>query len=202
MLDALARRLIGAPLDRLARPLVRMGMTADGLTLVGLVLAVAVVPVLAWEAYGIAAGVIAVNRLLDGLDGAVARHTAPTDRGGFLDIACDFVFYGGVPLGFALARPENALPAAFLLFSFLGTGSTFLAYAAIAAKRGLSTRIRGRKSIYYLGGLAEGTETILVFLAACLFPDFFGVIAWGFGALCVATALGRLYAGWSDFRGR
>ena len=79
-----------------------------------------------------------VGRLCDGLDGAIARHlNQPTDRGAFLDIALDFIFYASVPLAFALVNPTaNALAAAVLLFAFIGTGTSFLAYAAIAEKRG------------------------------------------------------------------
>ena len=67
-----------------------------------------------------------------------------------------------MPPAFALANPAaNALAAAFLIFSFMGTGSSFLAYAIMAAKRGVSSELRGQKSLYYLGGLTEGTETIL-----------------------------------------
>ena len=82
---------------------------------------------------------ILLNRVADGVDGAIARRLGSTDLGGYLDILCDFIFYAAVPLGFALARPENGAAAAFLIFSFVGTGSSFLAYAAIAAKRGLES---------------------------------------------------------------
>src|SRR5262245_33342796 len=105
---------------------------------------------------------------MDGLDGAVARHRGPTDLGGYLDVLLDFLFYAGVPFFFAIGRPDDALPAAFLVFSFVGTGSSFLAFAAVAARRGIATEARGRKSIYYLGGLTEGAETIVAFVAVCL----------------------------------
>ena len=122
-----------------------------------------------------------VNRLADGLDGAVARQTRLTDLGGFLDIVLDFIVYAGMVFAFALADPAaNALAAAFLLFAFMGTGSSFLAFAIMAAKRGITTDLRGRKSLYYLGGLAEGTETILFLALACLLPDRFVPLALGF----------------------
>ena len=107
-----------------------------------------------------------VNRLLDGLDGAVARLTGPTDRGAFLDIALDFAFYAMVPLAFAIANPAaNAMAACLLLASFMGTASSFLAFAVIAAKRGISSTAFPQKGIYYLGGLTEGTETVIAFTA-------------------------------------
>ena len=104
-----------------------------------------------------------------------------------------------MPFGFALARPENAIPAAFLILAFVGTGTTFLAYAVLAAKRGLETAKRGRKAFYYLGGLTEGTETIAAFAAFCLFPGAFPTLAWIFGALCGVTALGRVWMAYRDF---
>jgi phosphatidylglycerophosphate synthase len=110
------------------------------------------------------------SRLADGLDGAVARATQKTDRGGYLDIVCDYAFYAAVPLGFAIADPAaNAVAACAMLFSFYINGGSFLGYAILAEKHGLSTDRRGSKSLYFTGGLAEGTETIAVFVlpASC-----------------------------------
>ena len=192
MLDGVVRPLIDPPLDRAAAALAARHVTADTLTWVGFAIGLAAVPAIATEHY--AAGLLFIlgNRLLDGLDGAVARRTSPTDRGAYLDIVCDFVFYSAVAFAFALARPENALAAAFLIFSFVGTGSSFLAFAAIAAKRSLATTARGAKSIYYLGGLTEGTETILVFVVFCLAPGFFPATALVFGSLCWLTTIARI----------
>ena len=117
---------------------------------------------------------------------AVARIMGPTDRGGFLDITLDFAFYAAVPLAFAVYDPgSNALAASALLAAFLVNGSVFLAYAATAAKRGLTTTAQGHKSIYYVAGLAEGAETIVVFIACCLWPVAFPVIAYGFATVCL-----------------
>jgi phosphatidylglycerophosphate synthase len=201
MLDAALRRLIDPPLDAAGRRLAASGLGADAVTLGGFAVGLLAVPLIAWEHY--AAGLVAIlaNRLADGLDGAIARHRGPTDFGGYLDIVCDFLVYAAVPFAFALARPENAVPAAFLVLSFVGTGSSFLAYAIIAAKRGAETTRRGRKAFYYLGGLTEGSETIALFVAVCLFPAAFPWLAWGFGALCWVTTLARIAAARRDFRG-
>ena len=201
MLDGVVRRAIDPPLDRLSGWLTAAGLSANVITLGGFAVGVAAVPLLALEWYGPALGVILVNRLADGLDGAVARRTGATDLGGYLDIVCDFVFYAAVVFGCALARPENARPAAFLILAFVGTGTTFLAYAVIAAKRGITTAAQGRKSLYYLGGLTEGTETIILFVAISLFPDAFAPLAYGFGALCWITTASRMLAAARSFRG-
>ena len=199
MLDAALRRVVGPPLDSAGRRLAAAGASADAVTLAGFAVGLVAIPLLATERYGLALLAIALNRLADGLDGAVARQRGSTDLGGYLDIVCDFLFYAGVVFGFALARPENALPAAFLIFSFVGTGSSFLAFAAIAAKRSLTTTARGAKSIYYLGGLTEGTETILAFVVFCLAPASFPVAAFTFGTLCWITTVSRIASAMASF---
>ena len=193
------RRIIDPPLDRAGRLLAGVGISANAVTLVGFAGGLLAIPCLAAQWYGVALAAILVNRLADGLDGAVARHTALTDFGGYLDIVCDFIIYAGVAFGFALARPENTLPAAFLILSFVGTGTSFLAFAILAAKRGLASETRGRKSLYYLGGLTEGTETIAVFAAFCLFPSAFAVLAYAFGALCWLTTAARVMTARRNF---
>lgn len=202
MLDPLVRRLIDPPLDGMGAWLARRGVGADGLTGLGFVVGLGAVPLLAGQHFAWALAVIVANRLLDGLDGAVARHTALTDFGGFFDIVADMVFYAAVVLGFALAEPANAPWAALLLTGFMGTGSSFLAWAAIAAKRGQSTTRRGLKSIYYSAGLVEGTETVAFFVAMCLWPRQFDWLAAVFAALCLWTTLARLLAARVTFRDR
>ncbi len=200
MLDASLRPLIDPPLERMAKAAHRAGLTADGVTIAGFVIGLLAIPAIAFEAYSVGLLLIIINRLADGLDGALARITEKTDRGGFLDITLDFIFYSSIPFAFALADSfQNALPAAFLIFSFIGTGCSFLTYAIMAEKRGLSTDIRGQKSLYYLGGLTEGTETIGLFVLACLLPGWFPMMAWIFGTLCWVTTATRVHAGWRSF---
>ena len=138
-----------------------------------------------------------LGRVMDGLDGAVARATQKTDFGGFLDIVSDFVFYGAIPLAFVLRDPaENGVAGAFLLFTFYVNGASFLAYATMAAKRGLETTERGEKSLYFTAGLMEGTETILFFVLICLFPVLFPFLSLLFGLLCLVTAGARVWLAW------
>ena len=197
MIDAallpLQRRALASP----ARYLADRGVHADQITVAGFLIGALALPALAFGYVGLALALIALNRLMDGLDGAVARLTGPTDRGAFLDIALDFVFYALVPLGFALADPErNALPAAVLIAAFVGTGSSFLAFAAVAARRGLDADRYPTKGIYYLGGLTEGFETIALFVAMCLFPAWFPALAYIFAAACAITTVSRWRQGW------
>jgi phosphatidylglycerophosphate synthase len=193
VLDARLRRLIDPPLDRLSAPLVARGISANAVTVAGFALGLGAAAAIAGRAYLLGLALLLLNRLCDGLDGAVARRHGLTDLGGFLDIVLDFLIYAAVPFAFALADPAaNAPAAAFLIFSFMGTGSSFLAYAIMAARRGVSTELRGRKSLYYLGGLTEGTETILAFVLACLWPALFPWIALIFGLLCWLTTATRI----------
>jgi len=201
MLDSLVRPLIDPPLNAAGAVLARLGLGADAVTLAGFALGAGACAAIAAGQFGAALALIAGNRVLDGLDGAVARHTAPTDLGGYLDIVCDMIFYSGVPFAFLLRDPADAVAAAFLMLSFMGTGASFLAYAAIAAKRGESTRARGVKSMYHSFGLMEGTETIAFFVAFCLWPHMFGTLAVVFGALCWLTVAGRVALAWNQFGG-
>jgi phosphatidylglycerophosphate synthase len=201
MLDARLRRLIDPPLDRLSGPLAKAGWSANLVTVAGFAIGLGAMAAIAGQRYGLGLGLLLLNRLLDGLDGALARRRGISDLGGFIDIVADFIVYAGVPMAFALADPAvNALPAAFLIFSFIGTATSFLAVAIMAAKRGITTELRGQKSLYYLGGLTEGTETIVVFVLACLWPDWFAPIVWLFGALCWLTTATRVAAACQTLR--
>lgn len=200
MFDGRLRRLIDPPADAVATWLARWGLSANAVTVAGFLIGVGAWVALAYQAYGTALALIVLNRVADGLDGAIARLRGPTDLGGYLDIVLDFFFYAGVPFFFAVGRPDAALPAAFLVFSFVGTGSSFLAFAAIAARRGLTTEARGRKSIYYLGGLTEGAETIALFVLICVFPAWFAILAWTFGGLCWVTTACRVAEAAEAFR--
>ena len=186
----------------------RAGVTANQMTIIGFVFGIAAGGFIAAEFYSVGLVLFLLNRCCDGLDGGLARLQGPTDRGGYLDIVADFLIYSWIPFGFALSNPDFALAAGFLIFSFIGTGSSFLAYAIIEAKRqraadpaGKSKKsTRTQKSFFYLGGLTEGAETILTLSLACLFPGFFSVIAVVFGVMCWLTTFSRIYAGWTDFQ--
>jgi len=200
MLDRPAQALIAPALQAAGRWLVRHGGTADAITWAGFALGLAAAACIALQRPLAGLALLLVSRLMDGLDGTVARLTAPTDRGAFLDITLDFLFYASIPLAFALADPAaNALAAAVLLAAFIGTGSSFLAFAVLAERRGLKSLAYPSKGLFYLGGLTEATETLACFVAMCLWPAAFAPLALGFAALCALTVLARLRAGWLAF---
>jgi len=202
MFDARLRPLIDRCLDPVGRGLARAGVSANAVTWAGFVLGIAAAVAAAFDAMMLAVFLILANRLFDGLDGAVARAGGASDLGAYLDITLDFIFYSAVPFGLAVAEPGNALAAAFLIFSFVGTGSSFLAFAIIAQKRGISTEIRGKKGFFYLGGLTEGTETIIFLVVVVMFPQAFVPLAWIFGALCWVTTATRLWSAIERFSDR
>jgi phosphatidylglycerophosphate synthase len=196
MLDRFALPLFARPHRAVAAVCIRLGLTANTVTVIGWLIGMTALPLITWGHFEAALAIILINRFLDGVDGAMARVLGPTDRGAFLDIACDFLFYAAVPLGFAMNVPVvDALPAAVLLASFVGSGSTFLAYAAVSAKRGDVSPVYPNKAIYYLGGLTEGTETIIVFCLMCLLPQHFAMIAYVFATACAVTTMTRLIVG-------
>ena len=197
MLDRYAIRLLRPALQAGARALARVGLHADHASWIGFGIGVAAAVAIARQQFVAGLGLLLVSRLFDGLDGALARLRTPTDRGAFLDITLDFLFYASIPLAFALADPAaNALAAAVLLAAFIGTGSSFLAYAALAAQRGQKSVAYPTKGLYYLGGLTEATETLACFVLMCLWPQHFAAFAFGFAALCTLTIITRLWAGW------
>ena len=199
MFDAALRPWIDRFLDPVGRGLARIGVSANAVTWFGFAMGIAAAVAAAVGAALPAALLILGNRLCDGLDGAVARASGSSDLGAYLDITLDFIFYSAVPFGLAIANPDHALAAAFLIFSFVGTGSSFLAFAIIAQKRGISTEARGKKGFFYLGGLTEGGETIIFLLVMVSFPQTFTPLAWVFGTLCWITTATRIWSAITRF---
>jgi phosphatidylglycerophosphate synthase len=201
VLDRYAIKILKYPLSRCASMLNSAGVKADQVTIISFVIGLGALPALYLHCYGCALLCIVVNRIGDGIDGTLARMTQVSDGGGFLDIVLDFIFYASVVLGFALADPiQNGPAASLLLFSFIGTGSSFLAFAVMAERRGIENITYAHKGIYYLEGLTEATETITCFVLFCLFPDMFPVIAYIFAALCLVTTTTRVVGGYLSLK--
>ena len=199
MFDAQLRPLIDRFLNPIGRGLVTFGVTANQVTMIGAAFGLIAAGFVVAGLFHPALWFVIANRVIDGLDGAVARASRSSDFGGCLDSVSDFIFYSAIPLAFAVARPETALAAAFLIFSFIGTATSFLGFAILAEKHHVTTQIRGKKAFYYLGGLTEGTETILLFIAILVWPDYFSVMAIIFGILCWVTTCTRIYAAYRQF---
>lgn len=196
MLDRAANAALMPLFQVIARALVRAGVGADAVSLAGFAIGVAAAVSIAMQSHVLGLALLLTSRLADGLDGPVARLTQATDRGAYLDITLDFLFYASIPLAFAISNPAaNALPAAVLLAAFIGTGSSFLAFAVFAQKRNVASSDYPNKGLYYLGGLTEATETLICFALMCLWPERFAWWAYGFAALCALTTGTRIIGG-------
>ncbi|WP_374651967.1 CDP-alcohol phosphatidyltransferase family protein [Dongia sp.] len=192
MFDRALRRRIDPFLEQIAVSARSIGLCADQVTWIGFGFGLLAMAAIASGAPILGLLFLLANRFCDGIDGALARLTCPTDRGAYLDIVLDFLFYAGFVFACAVAQPAEALPAAFLIFSFVGTGTSFLAYAIIAAQRNWPIEAGAKKGFAHLGGLTEGGETLLVFALMLLWPGAFAMLAWVFGALCWLTTITRV----------
>ena len=144
------------------------------------------------DQYMIAIIFLFLNRLSDGLDGAMARLKNPTPLGGYLDIVFDFLIYGGFVLSFGMTDQNNTLLSMILLFCYIGTGSTFLAKAAILPSLTNQNLNEIPKSFHYAVGLIEGTETIIFMFLCLLFPSLFIYFSSIFIILCLITIVFRI----------
>lgn len=190
MLDGPLRRKLAPGLIRVARHLRAGGVRPNHLTLVGAAAGLAAGFCIAMDQIAAAVTLGAISRLADGLDGPLARLESGTDFGGYLDIVSDFVFYTAVPLGFAVRDPAvAALPTAFLLAGYVFTGVSFLAFSAVAERRQLDPG--DGRSFIFQPGLAEGSETIAVYLLMAASPGSYATLAWTYAVICFYTALSR-----------
>lgn len=202
MFDKYITPVIKPILTPMVSALHQRNISADQLTFFGFIIGVLAVPLLYFQFWYWALAAIILNRIFDGLDGELARYANQTSSaGGYLDITLDFLFYAAIPLGFILANPEqNAIAGAVLLASFIGTGSSFLAFAIAAEKFNIEKPQFRYKSFYYLNGLTEGTETIALFVAFCIWPEHFSVLALIFSAACVVTIFTRIHGGYHTLK--
>ena len=200
MFDVALRRLVDPALIRVAAWVSGARISANALTITGAMLGLSAAFCIAQSHFAAALAFIMLNRIFDGLDGAIARINGPTELGGYLDILCDYVFYLSVPVAFAWNGPANQMPALILVASFTLTAVSFLAFAAIAARRPSDGGTHGPKAFIYSTGLMEGGETIAFFLLFCLFPTFFPTLAIVFAALCLLTVVQRMVLATKSFR--
>lgn len=201
MLDPWAIKLFNSSLKTCAQMLKKKGIKPDQVTIAGFGIGLLAFFTLWMNWYIVTLVFIILNRIMDGLDGALARLTEQTDAGGFLDICLDFIFYSAVVAGFAISDPQNnALAAVFLLFGFMGTGTSFLAFAVMAQKYDLKSVAYPHKAMYYIGGLTEGTETIIFFIIICIFPGLFPLFGFVFAFLCFITTITRVLSGYARLK--
>lgn len=191
MLDVQLRRVVDPALDRMAAGLAKSGIGANALTVLGAATSLTAAAAISQNSFGLALILIVINRVIDGLDGAVARINGPTEFGGYLDSLADFLFYVSVPVAFGFSASANQMAALILVASFTLTAVSFLAFAAIAARQA-NDGAHEPKAFIYSTGLMEGGETIAFFIAFCLWPAHFTVLALIFAGLCLITVGQRI----------
>ena len=178
----------------------KIGISANAVSWAGFAIGIFAINFISMEMYGWALLAIILNRLCDGLDGAIARSTKVTDFGVFLDACLDYIFYGGVIFAFALAnQAENALAAACMLMGFASAACATLAYSVIAYKNNSDNQLNLDHSPFYLGGLLQGSETLVALIILCLFPSWFPVMAIMLGVLSLIKAFSLIVAAYYNF---
>jgi phosphatidylglycerophosphate synthase len=194
MLDARMREILSPVLRAAGTRLAAAGVSPAALTAAGWTAGVGACTATALRAWPAALGLWLANRVLDGLDGPTARAAGKaTEAGGFLDIVADFSVYAGVVLGLAIAVPGARLACVALLVAYYISGTAFLALSSLTERR--RQHLGDERSLRFIGGLAEGTETVVVYALLFLLPHHATVIAWAFAAAVAVTAGQRVIAG-------
>ncbi len=195
MLDAPVRRALAPALDRTGAALADAGVAPLALTASGFAAGLAACVAVTRHAWAAALVLWLVNRLLDGLDGPTARRSGATDLGGFLDIVADFTVYAGFVVAVGVAVPDARIACLALLTAYYVSGTAFLALSSLLERRGSPGTATDRRSLRFVGGLAEGTETVIVYVLFCLLPQRAELIAWLFAAAVAVTVVQRVALG-------
>lgn len=183
--------------DRLLMPLAGQAFTAihpNVVSLAALVVGLLAVLAVIQQAFLVGLVLWICNRILDGLDGVVARaHQKQSDFGGFLDLFLDFIIYLAVPIAFVVALPTQAnfWGVIALLTSYVLNSISWTTLSALLEKRRLHTTNR-QTSIEMPTGLIEGAETIVFYIAFYLFTSYLAPLFWLMAVLVVITAGQRL----------
>ena len=193
MLDARVRRALAPSLDAVAARLAVAGVPPLALTGAGWLAGVGACVSAGLGAWPAALVLWLANRVFDGLDGPLARQHEATELGGFLDIVADFSIYAGFVVGVAVDRPQARLACVALLSAYYVSGTAFLALSSLLERRGSS--VGDGRSLRFVGGLAEGTETVIVYILFCLLPGQAELIAWLFTVAVAITAGQRVVLG-------
>jgi phosphatidylglycerophosphate synthase len=193
--DDLLRRRKDAWLAPLARAL-GPGVSPTAITLAAALVGLACAWTVAHGATGVALALWLANRLLDGLDGTLARmHGRQSDFGGYLDILLDFVVYAAVPLGLLAAGADVRLPAAiaWLLATFFVNAASWMYLSAVLERRQAGATARGELTTVTMPpGLVAGTETVLLYALLVAFPALRLVLVWTMAALVALTVVQRV----------
>lgn len=194
MLDKPLQQILQKPLKPFSKFFLNF-LTPNQMTFLGLIIGIFMCFFIFFEQYLVALFFLLANRIADALDGSMARINGLTPLGGYLDIVFDFIIYAGFVLSFGISKEHFTTISLVLLFSYIGTASTFLSEAAIMAKTKYNTEnnLILPKSIYYGSGMVEGFETILYMIFCLIFPNQFILISSIFAVMCFITFISRIF---------
>ncbi len=203
MFDRQIQKFTQKPLAAIAKIFLKL-TKPNHMTILGFIFGILMCILVFFKFYLSALLFLILNRLCDGLDGAMARLTIPSPLGGYLDIVFDFTIYSGFVLAFGLSNSNYTMISMVLLFLYIGTGTTFLARAALQTqldKIPQSSELNQElpKSFYFSSGLIEGTETIIFMILCLLLPNYYIFISIIFGILCLITFISRVIVCYKEF---
>ena len=203
MFDRRIQKFTQKPLVLIAKIIIKL-IKPNHMTILGFILGLLMCVLVFFQFYLTALILLVLNRLCDGLDGTMARLTIPSPLGGYLDIVFDFTIYSGFVLAFGLSNSNYTIISMVLLFLYIGTGTTFLARAAIQTQldkipESSDSKKELPKSFYYSPGLIEGTETTIFMILCLLLPNFYIFISIIFGILCLITFVSRIVVCYKEF---
>jgi phosphatidylglycerophosphate synthase len=190
VLDRQLRARLAPALEPVARRASGRGVRAGTITAAGLVVGIGACVAASVALWPLALVLWLANRLIDGLDGPLARLEGPTDLGGLYDFLADFVVYAGFVVAVAVAEPEARVACSALLAAYLVNNVALLSFSSLIEKRGIA--MGDERSLRFTGGLTEGFETIVAYSLICLFPGDAELIVWIFTAMVLITVAQRV----------
>ena len=193
MYDHILRRPKQIVYQPLAR---RIPIPPNIITLVGLLPGVAAALAFLGGFFQVALWLWLLNRLLDGLDGEVARaQDKQTDLGGYLDILADLLVYASIPVALAIYWNNSWVwcCCSLMLMSFYLNIGSWMYLSSILEKIGLGAEETGEStSVCMPRGLVEGAETVLFFTLFLVFPSKAALLFGVFGFLTFLGAALRV----------
>jgi phosphatidylglycerophosphate synthase len=185
MIDTKLRRFFQPMFTIMAKPFVLLGIPPDFITLLAFLCGVLASLCIAFGSIPVALGLLWVSGLLDILDGTVARLSGKSSRiGAFLDLIFDRMVESLVILGFFFLLPEHALAYLVFFIAVIFNFSTFIVAGALFTNT-------GNKSMHYDFGLAERTETFLVFTLMLVLPAYVPIVLMVFNGIIFLTGMIR-----------
>ncbi len=110
-----------------------------------------------------------------------------------MDITADFLTYGASVVGVAIGWGGSLLPFLAVLLAYYLNGAAFLALSSVAERTG--HQIDDGHSLSFLGGVAEGAETVVVHSVWVIVPGVAGGVAWVWATVVMVSGLRRMLDG-------